>query len=219
MAAPRLTVVSSSSSSLGLTAVVVAGAVLIVVGATSGGSSASSLEDASRHAAPLPAASAARINPVPTTQTMGPSSIAVPTLGVVAGIGQSSLQGDELTPPLDPGVVGAWSGSAPLNGATGEVTLAGHVNYGSLGPFAFSRLAELVPGDLVYTNDANKKQTAWRIDTVTARPKSAGIDPAAFAGPTGTRELALITCGGVFDTAAHSYEANVYVMAHPATKP
>ncbi|MBC7560533.1 MAG: class F sortase [Dermatophilaceae bacterium] len=205
---------STSSSSWGLATVVVGGVALIVVGATGGGSSASSLNDASRLSAPLPVAGAAAVAPVPTAQSMGPSTIAVPSLGMTAGIGRATMQDGELTPPLDPGVVGSWSGSAPLDAAAGEVTLTGHVNYGNLGPFAFGRLAELAPGELVYTTDAQDKQTAWRIDSVKARPKSAGVDPAAFNGTSGARQLALVTCGGRFDAASHSYEANVYVLAH-----
>lgn len=205
---------SSSGSSWGLGLLAAAGAgVLIFVGASSGGSG---LEDGKRLDAPLPAAALADVaSSVSFQQGLGPSSIAIPALGVTARIGGATLENGLLTPPLDPGEVGSWQGSAPLDSATGEVTLAGHVNYGGMGAFAFGRLAELHPGQVVYTTDARSKQTAWRIASVVGRPKADGIDRAAFAGPAGPRELSLITCGGTYEAASHSYDNNVYVTALP----
>jgi hypothetical protein len=83
-------------------------------------------------------------------------------------------------------------------------------------PFAFGRIAHLLPGNLVYLADRRGRQSAWWVTRVIARPKNAGVDPAAFAGPAGSRELVLVTCGGEFDPAARSYQDNVYVYAMPA---
>jgi hypothetical protein len=47
------------------------------------------------------------------------------------------------------------------------------------------------------------------------RPKTRGIDPAAFAGRDGPRRLYLISCGGAFDSADLSYVDNIYVLATP----
>lgn len=144
------------------------------------------------------------------------NSIRIPVLGVTAAIGSASLSNGILTPPRIPMVVGAWAGSAPLNAATGEVTLAGHVNWAGMAPFAFARLAYLRTGDLIYTTDNRGNQSVWRVTAVTARSKDAGVDPNAFAGTHGPRLLALITCGGTFDTADNSYDQNIYVTARPA---
>lgn len=205
---------SSSGSSWGLGLAAAAGAgVLIFVGAQSGGSG---LDDGKRLDAPLPAAAVSDVASTASLQQgLGPSSIAIPALGVTARIGAATLENGLLTPPLDPGEVGSWQGSAPLDSTSGEVTLAGHVNYGGMGAFAFGRLAELHPGEMVYTTDAHDKQTAWRIASVVGRPKAAGVDPAAFSGTSGPRELSLITCGGTYEAASHSYDNNVYVTAVP----
>jgi hypothetical protein len=146
---------------------------------------------------------------------LAPNSIKIPSLDVTATIGQATLINGVLTPPRVPTEVGAWAGSASLNANTGEVTLAGHVNWASMAPFAFAKLAYLHTGDLVYTTDGHSNQTAWRITAVTARSKNDGIDPTAFAGMKGPRTLALITCGGDFDSADDSYHDNIYVTAQP----
>jgi hypothetical protein len=171
-----------------------------------------------RLAGPLPAAAASPVTVTasPTRQTgLGPSSIRIPSLGVTASIGAATVVNGVLTPPRIPNEVGAWAGSAPLNGTTGEVTIAGHVNWAGMAPFAFGQLARVHPGDLVYTTDASAAQTAWRVVSVAARPKTQPIDANAFAGTKGTRRLVLITCGGAFDSASSSYDDNVYVYADP----
>ena len=170
----------------------------------------------SRLPAALPGSAAPTVTVAPTRQSgMGPLTIRIPALNVTAAIGTATVSEGVLTPPRQPDVVGAWTGSAALDATSGEVTLAGHVNWAGMAPFAFGRLAYLQPGDLVYTTDRTGAQTAWRIVTVTARLKNQGVDPAAFIGPRGPRTLILVTCGGTFDAGAKSYEANLYVTAHP----
>jgi hypothetical protein len=104
-----------------------------------------------------------------------------------------------------------WAASS----STGEETLVGHVNYsGAQG--TFGRIAFVQKRDLVYTVSASGVHEGWVVTNVYARPKSSGVDPAAFLGDSGTRSLALVTCGGAFDSTAHSYVDNVYVFASPA---
>ncbi|WP_261559940.1 class F sortase [Frankia tisae] len=144
------------------------------------------------------------------------SSVRIPALGITARIGRATEDNGVLTPPRTPTEVGLWPGSAALDAGSGEVTLVGHVNWRGMPPFAFGRLAYLHTGDLVYTSDARGTQTAWRVQRVFARAKAGGVDPAAFAGSRGPRQLIMITCGGPFDIRARSYSDNVYVRAVPA---
>jgi sortase (surface protein transpeptidase) len=166
--------------------------------------------------APLPGPAVIRSPQTPTPQTgMAAGSLRIPELSVTAIIGPATIDHGVLTPPRIPMEVGAWAGSAALDATSGAVTLAGHVNWAGMTPFAFARLASLQPGDIVYTTDAKARQTAWRVTAVVARAKSAGIDQAAFTGTSGPRTLWLITCGGPFNSADDSYDDNVYVQAHP----
>ncbi|MFC4591888.1 class F sortase [Sphaerisporangium corydalis] len=202
-----------------LPALIAAGVILVVVGGT---------RRAEPPPAPLPdpAPGAAAKAAAPRSHGERPavrhqpglraSSIRVPALGVTARIGRAEVEDGVLVPPRVPGEVGMWAGSAPLEAATGEVTIAGHVSWGGMAPFAFRRLARLRPGQLIYTADAHGRQSAWRVTEVTALSKRAGTDPTAFAGPAGPRRLVLITCGGAFDASARSYDDNVYVFAVPA---
>ena len=221
----RLARPSRRARSLGLALLWLLGATLLAVGLRHGAAAAPAplpsagsppTGGASRLPAALPGSGVPTETITPTRQAgMAPSTIRIPALHVSATIGTASVRDGVLTPPPLPDVVGAWTGSAALDATTGELTLAGHVNWAGMAEFAFARLAYLHAGDLVYTTDQADVQTAWRIVAVTARLKRQGVDPAAFIGPRGARTLVLITCGGPFDAGARSYEANVYVTAHP----
>ncbi|SNQ50838.1 Sortase family enzyme [Frankia canadensis] len=180
-------------------------------------------------AAPLPEADGPHLpGPLPspggasTLQSPRPradlpaSSLRIPALGVTARIGKATEENGTLVPPRTPTEVGLWSGSAALDAGSGQVTIVGHVNWRGMPPFAFGRLAHLHGGDLVFTSDPRGRQTAWRVLRVFARPKTDGVDPTAFAGPRGPRQLIMITCGGPFDVRVGSYSDNVYVSAVPA---
>jgi len=157
------------------------------------------------------------VGPAPTRQSgLSANSVRIPQLAVTASVVTTKPVHGVLTPPVIPNVVGEWNGSAPLDATTGETTLAGHVNWAGMGPFAFGKIAYLHPGDLIYTTDSTGKISNWRVSTVTARVKIQPIDTAAFAGARGPRTLVLITCGGQFNATDKSYDDNVYVYAKPA---
>lgn len=143
-------------------------------------------------------------------------SINIPALGITATIGTASLSHGVLTPPRVPTEVGRWPYAARLGSSTGEVTLAGHINWMGMAPFAFGRLADLQVGSVIYTTDSHDALQEWTVVSVLSRPKSEPVDNAAFMGPGGRRELALITCGGAYDPYDHNYLSNVYVFALPA---
>ena len=78
-------------------------------------------------------------------------------------------------------------------------------------------LSTLRRGMLVYTAGPAAQVTRWRIDRVRHRPKTKGVDTAAFAGRDGPRRLYLISCGGAFDANELSYVDNIYVLATPVS--
>jgi hypothetical protein len=51
--------------------------------------------------------------------------------------------------------------------------------------------------------------------SVAYRDKNSGVEPAAFVGREGPRQLYLITGGGRYDVARHAFLDNVYVRAVP----
>ncbi|WP_157693079.1 class F sortase [Pedococcus dokdonensis] len=151
---------------------------------------------------------------------LDPLTIHIPVLEVSGHIGLATVDGDGvLDPPHVSTTVGLWPGSASLASDTGEVTIAGHVNWAGMSPFTFGKLAYLKRGNTIYTSDASGRVTRWRVASVSARGKSEPVDHGAFRGAVGPRRLALITCGGSFDAERRSYVDNVYVYADPVTTP
>lgn len=147
-----------------------------------------------------------------------PNTLSIPVLSqinVPIGVATESESG-VLEPPADVDVVGAWAPGAPLDAASGTTNLVGHVNYTGQGDGALHDIAYLQTGDKVYTTDDAGQTIAWVITDVTARPKSTGVDVAAFTGLNGPRRLVLITCGGAYDASDKNYLDNVYAYATPA---
>lgn len=147
---------------------------------------------------------------------MPPDSLAIPSLGVAAPLGPICAEpGGVLEPPVNSaGMLCIWHGSAQT-GNSGMETLAGHINYGRIPNAALSRLAQMRPGDTIYTNGQDGTH-AWVVRSSFERSKSLPLDAGAFAGPDGPRQLVLISCGGALIPGLRSYANNVYVFALPA---
>jgi hypothetical protein len=172
-------------------------------------------------------ASPSRPRPLTATPVASPTSRPVPKLPadtvvlpaqhVRAPIGVCQIVQGGLEPPADVHRTCYWAGGAPVGAGTGTTVLTGHINYVGQGTGAFGNLARLHAGQLVYTSGADAKVTRWRIMRVRHRPKTKGVDPAAFAGRSGARRLYLISCGGAFDASELSYVDNIYVLATPVS--
>jgi hypothetical protein len=122
----------------------------------------------------------------------------------------------ELGIPEDPNRLGWWDGSAAPAAGTGTVVIDGHVDSERYGDGFFVNLRRLQAGDTVALTDAAGTRTAWTVTEVVEYPATALADTGVFAQPAAPR-LALITCGGAFDRAAHHYLYNLVVFAVPAT--
>ena len=136
----------------------------------------------------------------------------IPALGVDAPISPEAVRDGALTIPGDVGTVGAWNGSAAIPGSTGTVLLAGHIDNIHQGPGALHDLYTLQPGDKVFVR-LHGVDTTWQIVTLGSYSKDA-IPDDLFAGPTGPRRLALVTCGGQIHQG--EYDDNVVATAVPA---
>jgi sortase (surface protein transpeptidase) len=145
-----------------------------------------------------------------------PQRVDIPRLGVQAPVVSRGLdaQGAVDPPPLDqPGVVG-WYGAGTPPGARGAALLVGHVDTATR-PAVFYKLSTLRPGETVRVVRSDGKVAEFTVDDVRVLPR-AGFDADQAYGPhrPGRAELRLITCGGSFDRADHSYTANVVVSAY-----
>jgi len=154
--------------------------------------------------------------PQPRTPKMAANSVAIPVQHVVAPIvAYCPIIAGGLEPPADVHQICYWAGGAGIDEHAGTTVLTGHINWVGQGTGAFGNLALLHRGETVYTSDARRKVTGWRIAHVEHRSKTLGVDTAAFVGHTGPRQLYLISCGGAFDAAELSYVDNIYVLATP----
>ena len=141
-----------------------------------------------------------------------PTSLEIPAIGVKTG----ELDDLGLTPsgamdvPEGASTAG-WFALSPVPGEVGPSVLAAHVNYDGV-PGVFARLHEMKVGDtaVVRRSDGTPVRfTAYRVE----RFSKSAFPTAEVYGNTAGPELRLITCGGDFDRAAHSYRDNVVVFA------
>ena len=146
---------------------------------------------------------------------MQPVRIQIPALHVDASVIPVGVTGSGALQVPENVSQAAWyqDGSAP--GQRGTAIIAAHVDFaGRLG--LFNKLHTLKKGDVIIVTDYSRH--IYRYSTVTGRlfPKS---DPstvqslAAASAKPGQPQLALITCGGALNSAAHSYYDNFVLLA------
>jgi len=124
-----------------------------------------------------------------------------------------SSQGD-MEVPSDFDDVGWFTGGG-RPGGRGPTVIAAHVD-SPTGPAVFLRLEELVPGDAVQVTDTAGSVFSYVVTEVADYPKAAFPTSRVF-GAVADDELRLITCGGIFDSAAASYVDNRVVYAQRVT--
>jgi hypothetical protein len=156
-----------------------------------------------------------RLDHQPHPQTLnsdGPTSIAIPAIGVHAPIVAVGLQADGAMQVPDPGQVG-WYRLGPRPGAPGPAVLIGHVD-NHTGPDVFYRLRQLRPGDQILISHSDGTTSRFLVGRLGQHPKTAL--PTNRIWTTATRPLLrLITCGGSFNHATGHYRDNLIVYASP----
>jgi len=139
-----------------------------------------------------------------------PTRLRIASLGVDTGL--ESLTIDPAGQLQSPKVYeeAGWFAGGTAPGDPGPAVLAGHVD-SRTGPAVFFKLHELKTGDRIEV----QRGGAWLAFKVTAREHyaKAKFPSDRVYGPTPLPELRLITCGGEFDAARHSYRDNVVVYA------
>jgi hypothetical protein len=114
-------------------------------------------------------------------------------------------------PPVSQPLQASWYRLGPTPGALGPAVILGHIN-GNGQDGIFARLHELRPGDEVKVSRADGKTALFTVTRLDQVSKDAFPTQAVY-GDTNAAELRLITCGGSFDKAKHSYRDNIIVYA------
>jgi hypothetical protein len=158
------------------------------------------------------------------------SFLIIPALNVRAPLVPTGAMGSPetatLTIPSDIQTVGWWDGvvrdgertvreDAPAPGQPGVAVIAGHVDSAAAGPGALYELKELKVGDVIDISDSAARVSTWVVDATPQTALKTAL-PRTLWASAGAPRLALVTCGGPFDTATGHYVDNVIVWARLA---
>ncbi len=140
-----------------------------------------------------------------------PTRIEIPAIGVNTAFEYVGLTSDgAMDTPKNPTQVG-WYKLGPKPGERGNAVIDGHVDWGGkLMPFW--GLHELKPGDTVIITESNGQ----RYQFVVQWSKMYNADNAPvneIFAQSNVPEITLITCGGAFDHAIHTYLGRLIVRA------
>lgn len=143
-----------------------------------------------------------------------PIAVDIPAIGVAASVVPTGLaaNGSIDVPPLDRPEVAGWYRYGPSPGEAGSAVIVGHVDSRVSGPAVFYDLGRLHKGDRIAVRRDDGTTVAFEVTGVQLVAKDAF--PALEVHKTSAGALLrLITCGGSFDRAQHSYVDNVIVYA------
>ena len=140
-----------------------------------------------------------------------PVAVSIPSIGVQSRLVDLGLEADgAMETPQDPADPG-WFSRGPAPGALGPAVIAGHVTWNGA-PAVFHRLGTMRRGDQVTVTRTDGKTAVFTVTRV-ARFSKSRFPTRAVYGPIDHAGLRLITCGGTYDAARHSYLDNVVVFA------
>jgi sortase (surface protein transpeptidase) len=144
-----------------------------------------------------------------------PIGLDVPSIGVhVTGLVDLGLtRAGTLEVPKDAETAG-WFDLSPAPGEPGPAVIAAHVNYAKV-TGVFARLHEMAVGDTATVTRADGSTVRFTVYRVARFPKNAFPTKDVYGNTQGP-ELRLVTCGGDFDRAKHSYRDNIVVFARLA---
>jgi hypothetical protein len=147
-----------------------------------------------------------------------PLMLHIEDLGVVAPIERVGvLEGGVMEIPADVAVVG-WYATEHRRvspGDPGTAVIAGHRDARSQGLGALHDLASLDMGSLIDIVHADGLVSRWQVELTSTTPRDALPADVLFARE-GDPRLALVTCGGTFDSRTRTYSHNTIVLARLA---
>ncbi|HKS47938.1 MAG TPA: class F sortase [Amycolatopsis sp.] len=153
-----------------------------------------------------------------STRTTGPeraehATVDIPKIDARSSLVSLSLNPDQTVevPPVSAPMQAGWYSYGPAPGEPGPAVILGHVD-GDHQKGIFFRLKELVPGDQVSVSRKDGSTVRFVVTKVDQVGKDSFPTEGVY-GDTAGPELRLITCGGSFDRAAHSYRDNIIVYA------
>ena len=163
---------------------------------------------------PSAVATAAELAALPIAKPMArsvPVRVQVPSIGVDSPLMNLGLLADgslQVPPAATPA---GWYTGAPTPGQLGPAIIVGHINWAGVDG-VFYRLHSLLPGAEIDVTRADGSTAVFRVLSVHEYAKDAFPTQLVY-GNTAYSALRLITCGGAFNTKAHSYEDDIVAYA------
>jgi LPXTG-site transpeptidase (sortase) family protein len=142
-----------------------------------------------------------------------PTEVSIPKIGAKSSLVPLGLNPDRTiqVPPVEQPMQAGWYDKAPTPGEAGPAIILGHVD-GNKKPGIFYRLKEMAAGDEVLVSRQDGSTARFKVTKVDQVSKQ-DFPTEEVYGNTEGPELRLITCGGVFDHSAKSYQDNIIVFA------
>jgi hypothetical protein len=140
-----------------------------------------------------------------------PVQLHIPAIGVSAGFVRLGLEPDGTMEVPKSAHEAGWYRGAPTPGARGPAVVTAHVDW-LHEKGVFHDLGRVRPGDEVTVDRTDGAAAVFGVTRIEQYPKSQFPIEDVY-GDTDGAELRLITCGGHFDHATHSYSDNVVVYA------
>ncbi len=152
-------------------------------------------------------------SPTGTTAAIEPARLSIPKLHVTAKVVASGIDSSgDFSVPEDVSMVGWYAYGPGLDATAGSLVIGGHVDSAKQGLGAFFRLRLLNPGDLFAITGTDGKTRAYRVVAREEYPKTT-IQLGRYFTWSGSPRVTLMTCGGSFDRAKHSYRDNIAITA------
>ncbi|HKX67159.1 MAG TPA: class F sortase [Intrasporangium sp.] len=160
------------------------------------------------------AARDARLGDAPAPALPPPARFEVESVGISMRVRPVGVATDgQMALPPSPALMG-WYEYGPRPGDTeGATVLAAHRDMPDFGTGPAARLERLSRGDLLTVRSGSNVRR-YRVVQVTRLEKE-GLDLEAIFDRTGPARLHVVTCGGRFDPATRTYEANLVVVGVP----
>ena len=186
-------------------------AALVLVVATGCGGGAAAPGDGPSLSSPT--VTGAPVAPIAPLAASPPVALTVDAIGARSSLVPLGLNPDKTVsvPPVSQPLQAGWYRLGPTPGALGPAVILGHINGGGQQGI-FSRLHELKPGDQIKVARQDGRTALFTVTKLQQVSKSS-FPTLAVYGDVPDAELRLITCGGSFDRAKHSYVDNIVVFA------
>lgn len=149
----------------------------------------------------------------PTVVDAAPTRLVIGSLGIDMAVQPVGVADDGQMEVPERAEIAGWYRHGPdLASQEGHVVLAAHVDDPrGIGPFA--RLRELSEGDRIEVFDGDRER-AYVVERIEQTDKRE-VDFGEVFSREGAERLALITCGGSWDSEQRHYSDNVVVWAVP----